>query len=148
MRRFFDTNVLVYRFDRSDPVKHAIAVRQVDAAVADGSFIVSTQVLQEFVHVAQRKYAAVITPELLRELLSTWIEAGVIAVDDRILLDALTLQRRYSLSWWDALIVGAAERSGARVLYSEDLQHGLTIGSLRIENPFANAVHEPQANYG
>ena len=44
--------------------------------------------------------------------------------------------RRYQLSYWDGAIIAAAERLGARVLYSEDLNHGQTYGSVRVENPF------------
>jgi len=47
------------------------------------------------------------------------------------------LRRRYSLSYWDSTIVAAALNSGAEVLYSEDMQHGLTVeGRLEIRNPF------------
>jgi predicted nucleic acid-binding protein len=40
------------------------------------------------------------------------------------------------LSWFDALIVSAAQQAGCDVLYSEDLQHGQRFGSLRVVNPF------------
>ena len=52
------------------------------------------------------------------------------------ILEAADLEERHSLSFWDALIVVAAIRSGAERILSEDLQHDRTIGGVRIENPF------------
>ena len=43
---------------------------------------------------------------------------------------------RYRISFWDALIVAAARKAGASVLYSEDLNHGQTFGSVQVLNPF------------
>jgi predicted nucleic acid-binding protein len=50
-------------------------------------------------------------------------------------IGALTIEARYQISFWDALIVHAAERSGAAILYSEDLADGQTYGSVRVVNP-------------
>ncbi len=51
------------------------------------------------------------------------------------ILEAADLEQRHSLSFWDALIVVAAVRSGAERILSEDFRHGRTIGELRVENP-------------
>ena len=56
---------------------------------------------------------------------------------------AWTLQDRYSLSWWDALIVAAAQASDCRVLLTEDLQHGQMFGTLRVIDPFASPERSP-----
>jgi predicted nucleic acid-binding protein len=50
--------------------------------------------------------------------------------------EGLALQSRYRMSWYDALIVCAAQQAGCNTLYSEDLQHGQRFGSLRVVNPF------------
>lgn len=55
------------------------------------------------------------------------------------ILEALELEDRYRISFWDALVVQAAQASGAEVLYSEDLSDGQTYGSVRVVNPFAPA---------
>jgi predicted nucleic acid-binding protein len=52
-------------------------------------------------------------------------------------VEAMTLNRRYSISWYDSLIVAAASESQCRVLYSEDLQDGQCFGGLKAQNPFA-----------
>ncbi len=52
------------------------------------------------------------------------------------ILSAVELVRRHHLSFWDALIVQAASKSGADRLLSEDFQHGRCFGHLRVFNPF------------
>jgi predicted nucleic acid-binding protein len=49
-------------------------------------------------------------------------------------LQALTIESRYQVSFWDALILQAVGSSGATVLYSEDLAEGQTYGSVRVVN--------------
>lgn len=59
----------------------------------------------------------------------------VVATDQNLVLDAHELAQREQLSWFDALIVEAAIRSGCAVLYSEDLSHDRSYGGLRSCNP-------------
>jgi predicted nucleic acid-binding protein len=54
-----------------------------------------------------------------------------------LLTEGLHLYRRYSLSWYDSLILAAALEGGCKTLYSEDFQPGLRIGNLTVVNPFA-----------
>jgi predicted nucleic acid-binding protein len=54
----------------------------------------------------------------------------------RLYAEALALQSRYQLSWFDSLIVAAAIEAACAILYSEDLQHGQRFGDLQIQNPF------------
>ena len=52
-------------------------------------------------------------------------------------IQALDLESRFRISFWDALILQAAETAGAAVVYSEDLSDGQKFGSVRVENPLA-----------
>ncbi|HTE69877.1 MAG TPA: hypothetical protein VK942_14135, partial [Actinomycetes bacterium] len=61
----------------------------------------------------------------------------IVQLDVALILAASQLEERHGLSFWDALIVEAARRSGATRLLTEDLQSGREIGGVRIENPFA-----------
>jgi predicted nucleic acid-binding protein len=61
----------------------------------------------------------------------------VVGVDPPLILAASTIEERHSLSFWDALVIEAARRAGARRIVTEDLQAGRRIGGMRIENPFA-----------
>jgi predicted nucleic acid-binding protein len=48
----------------------------------------------------------------------------------------MRIQDRYRLSWYDSLIVSAAQHGGCKILYSEDLQHGQQFGAVTVKNPF------------
>ena len=61
-----------------------------------------------------------------------------IAIDSTVVERAWSLQERYALSWWDALIVAAAQFGACRILLTEDIQHGQTIDALRVIDPFAS----------
>ncbi len=61
----------------------------------------------------------------------------IVAVNAEMVLKAIEAMRRYRLSFWDSLIVQAALRGGAAILYTEDLQHGRVIETLAVQNPFA-----------
>jgi predicted nucleic acid-binding protein len=60
----------------------------------------------------------------------------VVPLDLLMHQEALLLARLHQLSWYDALIVAAAQRAGARTLYTEDMQHGRAFDGLRLVNPF------------
>jgi predicted nucleic acid-binding protein len=53
---------------------------------------------------------------------------------------ARALSEEHRLSFYDALIVASAIEAGCDVLYSDDMQHGRTIGGLAIVNPFLEAA--------
>jgi hypothetical protein len=68
-------------------------------------------------------------------------------IDRDLLLAARETQRRYSIGWWDSLIVGAAQLQNCAVLLTEDLQDGMLFGSVTIRNPFKMKVEEVVAGY-
>jgi predicted nucleic acid-binding protein len=51
------------------------------------------------------------------------------------ILEALDLEARYQISFWDALVIQAAQAAGAEILYSEDLSDGQRYGTVRVKNP-------------
>jgi predicted nucleic acid-binding protein len=63
----------------------------------------------------------------------------LLAVDSSVALyqEALAINQRYRMNWFDSLIVAAAMAGECEVLYSEDLQDGQKFGGLQVENPFA-----------
>ena len=141
---FFDTNLLVYRQDPLDIRRQQIAKDLIEAAMLNGTFVISTQVLQEFYNtMLRRRFMPAAAAQSLCEL---WAEHDVVNATPSLLFQAFALQQRYQTSLWDALIVQAALDGGCTTLYSEDLQHGMRFGSLEVVNPFvAPAVHEPAA---
>ena len=136
-RFFLDTNIFVYSFDASAPKKAAQATRLIRKGIETRGGIVSYQVVQEFFNVALRRFANPMTVSEAEQYLGT-VFRPLLAVHSSQSLygEALRLKRRYSLSWYDSLVVAAAMESECSILYSEDMQAGLQIRTLRIANPF------------
>ena len=136
MRAFFDTNVLVYLFDNEVPAKKAVAQELLRAETEKGRVLLSTQVLQEFYVTVTRKLAVPLSPEDAEDVVKTLTKLTVAEVDSETVLSGIRTSRRYGFSFWDGLIVATALRSGATILYTEDLQHDQDIEGLRVVNPF------------
>lgn len=134
---FVDTNVLVYAFDKSVSSKKQIAARLLNELVEEDRVRVSTQVLQElFVTLTRKVRQPCSSAEALAVLehLTAW---PLMVVDYMAIRAAAALAHEAKLSFWDALIVVGAAKSGAAVLYTEDLNDGQEILGIRITNPFA-----------
>lgn len=136
-RAFFDTNVLVYAFDRSEPGKSAIAKKLIHDFGRDGNLTLSTQVLQEFYVTLTKVGRSLLSQEDAAEIVNNFAEFPLIQVDKNIISRAMKRHRNKVISFWDALIVEAALQSGCSQLLSEDMHDGLVIDSLTIRNPFA-----------
>lgn len=136
MRSFFDTNVLVYLFDEDSPEKQAAARELVRQETADGRAVLSTQVLQEFYVAITRKLALPVPPPTALQALADLCALPVVQVDKDLVLRGARRSQAGDFSFWDALIVEAALQARATTLWTEDLQHGQTVETLRIANPF------------
>jgi predicted nucleic acid-binding protein len=136
-RKFFDTNLLVYLHDLSEPGKRARAGEVFEAAVRADEVVLSAQVLQEFFVVATRLEASPLSIEEAEAQLNRYSRLEVVRADAELVLAAVARLRRSKISFWDALVVEAALRAGCTTLYSEDLRDGwLVDGRLRVVNPF------------
>ena len=92
--------------------------------------------LQEFYVNVTRKIARPLTPAAARGIIRNYLAWRVEANEPSAVLRASEIGERNQLSFWDALIVASAARSGADRILSEDLNHGQVIEGIRIENPF------------
>lgn len=135
-RYFVDTNVLLYAHDAAAGPKHARAKQLIEELWRNRSGVVSTQVLQELCVNLRRKAAKPVGLKTVREIIADYLAWDVVTNTGESILDALEVEDRYGISFWDALVVQAAETSGAEVLYSEDLSHGQIYGGVRVVNPF------------
>lgn len=134
---FLDTNVFVYNFDAREPAKTQRASELIRSAVASKRGVVSYQVVQEFFNVALSRFAKPFSVSEAEDYLSfTFKPILAVHSSPRLYLEALRIQARHQFSWYDALIVAAAQQANCSTLYTEDMQHGRRIGELRIENPF------------
>jgi predicted nucleic acid-binding protein len=137
---FVDTNILMYAHDTAAGAKHESARALVEELWRDRSGVVSTQVLQELAVNLRRKAGRPLQTKATREIVSDYLSWQVVINGGDSILEALDLQERYQISFWDALVVQAAQSCGAEVLYSEDLSDGQRYGSVRVVNPFTRGT--------
>ena len=135
-RFFLDTNVLVYTFDHREPAKLARA-RELVAEALRGQGMISTQIVQEFLNVARRKFEQPLSSEECRSYLDGVLEplCEVFPTID-LYHRGLELMDRWKYGFFDSMVLAAALAGGCRTLMSEDLQHGQVIEGLTIVNPF------------
>ncbi|MBM5810361.1 MAG: PIN domain-containing protein [Gammaproteobacteria bacterium] len=132
---FVDTNILMYAHDRAAGEKHERARAVVEDLWRTRRGVVSTQVLQELAVNLRRKAGRPLDARTTSEIITDYMTWQVVVNGASSVLDALELEQRYQISFWDALIVGAAEAAGAAVLYSEDLSHHQRYGGVEVINP-------------
>jgi predicted nucleic acid-binding protein len=136
---FVDTNILVYALAADDTKRSPIAQELLRALMIGQALQTSTQVLQElFVTLTRKVRTPMTAAQALRYLdqIATW---PVVVLDYRAVREAIELSAGASLSFWDSLVIVAAAKSGAKRLYTEDLQHGQTILGVEVVNPFRGA---------
>jgi predicted nucleic acid-binding protein len=136
---FVDTNILVYAYDADAGVKRDRAIEKLRQLWETDTGRVSVQVLQEFYVNVTRKLTTTVARSTAREVVSAygaWVREPTTA--DTI-LRATDLVELAKLSFWDALIVAAAEQVGAAQLLSEDLNDGQEIAGIKVINPLVMA---------
>jgi predicted nucleic acid-binding protein len=138
---FVDTNILIYAHDRSQARDHAAGLKHerardvIESLWASGQGVLSTQVLQELCVNLRRKVARPVPTEEIRQLVRDYMSWEIVVNTPEAVIQALEIESRYKTSFWDALILQAAELSGAAILYSEDLAAKQSYGSVRVVNP-------------
>jgi predicted nucleic acid-binding protein len=132
-KAFFDTNVLLYMYG-GDPAKRALARGLVATYSSAGGMLLSTQVVQEFYTAGSRKVG--MPRHELKQAIQTFLELPLVVLRASHITTAIENEERYQISFWDALIVAAAQSGGAEVLYTEDLNHGQKYGTVIARNPF------------
>jgi predicted nucleic acid-binding protein len=125
----------MYAHDTAAGEKHLRARALVEELWETRSGVVSTQVLQELAVNLRRKARNPLDAKATRDVVSDYLTWQVVVNGGDSILEALDLEERYQISFWDALIVQAAHASGAAVLYSEDLSDRQTYGVVRVINP-------------
>jgi len=126
---FVDTNILIYAHDRSAGVKHQRARHAIESLWTTGQGVLSTQILQELCISLRRKLARPLPVDEVRRLIQDYLSWEIVVNSPEAVLQAL------EISFWDALVLQAAEQSGAAILYSEDLAAGQNYGPVQVMNP-------------
>jgi predicted nucleic acid-binding protein len=134
-RYFVDTNILIYAHNTDAGAKHERARALVGELWRTRSGVLSTQILQELAVNLRRKTGQPLGAKATRDIITDYLSWHVVVNDSVSTLEALEVQERYQISFWDALVIQAARTSGAEVLYSEDLSDGQFYDSVQVINP-------------
>jgi len=140
MAAFVDTNVLIYALvadEKEAADKVNIARELVAGLTRRGELVVSAQVLSEFSANAMRKGNPPLTVSETLTHIRQLSNQRVLPIDESLVQLALQRVQQTRISYWDALIVEAALRSGATVLYTEDMHHGTGIRRTRTPQPLS-----------
>jgi predicted nucleic acid-binding protein len=135
---FVDTNILVYAYDLTAGDKHTVARDVIERLWESDEGVLSTQVLQEFYVAVTGKIPQPLKPSRAREIiadLGTWT-VSFLEVQD--ILSASRMAERYRLNFWDALILAAAHKEEAIIVWTEDLNHGQDYDGVTVRNPFTS----------
>jgi predicted nucleic acid-binding protein len=139
---FVDTNVLVYARDAGEPEKSPRAREWLDRLWRTGRGRLGFQVLAEYYVTVTAKLEPGLPPPEAREDVRDLLAWQPVGVDGGVLEEAFALFDRYGLSWWDALIAGAARVASCGYLLSEDFQDGQDLGGVVVVDPFAHPPDE------
>lgn len=133
--RFVDTNIFLYAHDSEAGIRHEQARKILRELWDEGNGCLSPQVLQEFFVNATRKIPLPLSSPVAREIMRCYLPWVRASVDGEMTLRAVEISETWQISFWDGMIVAAAERSGASELLTEDLQNGQHIAGILIVNP-------------
>lgn len=139
---FVDTNVLVYARDASAEDKHARAREWMAHLWQAQRGRLSFQVLHEYYAVTTRKLRPALSPAEARGEVRTLLAWQPQPMNGDLLESAWDVEDRFRLSFWDALVVAAAQTAGCRYLLTEDLRHGQELDGLTVLSPFLTAPGE------
>ena len=144
---FVDTNVFVYSRDAREAEKMARARQWLEYLWREQLGRTSVQVLTEYYNVMTRKMRPAVPPQRAWDSVDALFVWNPQAADKALLERGRSVEERHKLSWWDSLVVAAAQLQACSVLLTEDLQHRCTYGAVTVLDPFQTGVAEARATY-
>ena len=133
---FFDTNILVYAYDTYDPVKQKIAKDLILENIRNGQGWLSIQVFGEFFNVVTKQIPEPLTSDQARDAISYLSILNITEMDMKLVLRAIETHQKYGTTYWDSMIVAAAERANCSRLLSEDFNAFQMYHGIIADNPF------------
>jgi predicted nucleic acid-binding protein len=134
MKTFLDSNIIVYANDAANEQKQEIAINLIQKHMRDGSGVISTQVMQEYAVNAIQKLGQAV-PVVMHQL-HLLESLTVVVIKPELVRRGLEIKTLYGLSYWDSLIIAAAESAGCNHVLSEDLNSGQAYCGMKCINPF------------
>jgi len=131
---FIDTNIFVYSIDQKDPNKRDRARNILKRLVEVHQPVISTQVIKEFYVVASTKLKA--DSFIIKNIVHNFRNLEVVNNDLELIEQAIDISTISRLSFWDSLIIAAAEKANCEFVFSEDMNPGQTYRGVMLVNPF------------
>ena len=131
---FIDTNILVYTLDQKNIEKRDMARKIVKKVVESHQPVISTQVIKEFYVVASNKLKA--DPIVVKNIIHNFHNMEIVNNDLDLIEQAIDISILSQLSFWDSLIIAAAEKANCEYVLSEDLNSGQNYRGIKLLNPF------------
>lgn len=144
---FVDSNVFLYRRDAREPVKQPLAAAWFEHLWREETGRTSCQVLNEYYVNATRKLRPGLAPEDAWDDILALYSWRPQPISTELMSRARHVEIGHRLSWWDSLVVAAAQLQNCALLLSEDLQDGARFGSVVVRSPFALSISEAKASY-
>ena len=131
---FLDTNFLVYCFSEDEPEKRQKCLDILARAKDEASFVISTQVLNEFAAVMIKKFNQ--SPIAVKAIIKDLSLFEVVNMDTELILEAIDIHILHQISYWDSLIISGAKSARCAVILTEDLNHDQEVAGVKVQNPF------------
>lgn len=144
---FVDTNVLLYARDAGEPAKRPRAAAWIEHLWREQAGRTSVQVLSQYYVNVTQKLQPGLSPEEAWDEVKALLTWRPIAIDAALIEAGREIQSSHRLSWWDSLIVAAAQMQGCTLLLTEDLQDGAIFSGVTVRNPFLLSVSEAAVQY-
>lgn len=144
---FADANFLLYVRDARDPAKQARASAWHEHLWNEGLGRTSMQVVSEFYVNLKRMAGSRMTQDQAWTLTERYFAWNPQAIDEDVMLNARRIEQRYGISWWDSMIVAAAQLQECALLLTEDLQDSGVYGTVTVRSPFTLEVREAATTY-
>ena len=132
-RIFIDTNILIYTLDKNDPSKQVHSREIVKKTVESHQAVISTQVINEFYVVAVNKLK--VDPVVAKNIIHNFRNMEIVETDLALIEEAIDISLISQLSFWDSLIIAAAEKAKCSYVFSEDLNSGQNYRGVMLFNP-------------
>jgi predicted nucleic acid-binding protein len=136
-KAFLDTNILVYAYDKHSPEKQKEAQAILTDGIEHDDVVLSVQVLGEFFNVVTRHINNPMSVDEVRSIIAALSILPVQEIDLPMVKRAIDTHQTYRISYWDSLIIAAAERAGCKKIFSEDLNDDQTYRGILVHNPFS-----------
>ena len=134
---FFDTNILVYAYDTHDPEKQETAKKLLIENIRQERGYVSVQVFGEFFNVVTKRIPQPLSIQQAKKTIEFLSILNTVEIDMSLVHRAIDTHEKYQTSYWDSLVIAAAERANCSTLYSEDMNEEQLYHQIRVKNPFS-----------